>query len=643
MKLNLDEKQKATMLELVSYFARTFPRTEVIDKLKEVDKAYHMELHKEVQEESTRDKRENIEYSKRFTATDTPIVRKQVQAEVPFMENIFLSDDPIFSIAKIDIEAEDEASVTALNMKLKTDAQVGNWQLELARTILNGVKYNICAAEVHWHTKVVKRKARTMESGAALTNKSVEWSGNKIKAIDPYNLLFDISVPPHEVPESGEFLMYIEAYSQTRLANLIETLRQYETANPSEPVYLDVSEELWKTNCTENSTQDTKDNLWYEIPEITENPKQGDKPLNWLQHAGIQEVTEGSKNKVGLPGTTYIVTKAYLRVIPTSLGIKLAKDGEDGSDMLPQVWAVYIVGGTHVLAVVPETNSHGLIPVGIGTPDIDTLGIQGKHSVGCTVAIQKLIGEFLERRIASIDRTISDRAIIDTRYLDKEQFKLRVPDAKYAPNSSFKNSGKSISELYFRIPFEDATSELVSREIPFFSSLAEEANLSNASRYGQFQKGNKTPDEVRQTLANSEAPLLRRAQQLELQIFRIIKLIIQSNLLDFAEPEELQVGAQKVRFDPETLLTKSLKFRIAGGLDPLSIAMRQGVLQEIFSFAQTAPIVNQRYDLFKIFEDLYYAKGLDLERYRIPLEQQAAESNATSGQAGNVPPDASGA
>lgn len=645
MSVQLDkiaESEQSAILELVRYFARTFPRTEMIDKYKEVDKAYHMEVHKEISAESGEMKNKDIETAGRFTHIDTPIVRKQVQSEVPFMENIFLSDDPIFTIAKSDLDADSEGTVLGLNSKLKVDSQVGNWQLELSRAILNGIKYNICAAEVFWDTKVVKRKARTMESGAALTNKSVEWTGNKIRALDPYNLLFDTSVLPHEVPEDGEFLINIEAYSQTRLAKLIESIKQYQEANPSEVVYLDVSKGLWESRCTEHSSQSTQDNLWFEIPDITDNPNQGEKPLNWLQHAGYQDVGK-VEEKVGLPGTSYVVTKAYLRVIPASLGISIAKDGEAGSDMMPQVWAVYIVGENHILAVIPETNSHGLIPVGLGTPDIDTLGIQGRHSVGCTVSLQKLVGEFLERRIASIDRNISDRAIVDGRYLDINKFKQRVPDAKFTPNSAFARSNKSVAELYYQIPFRDSTTDLLTREIPFISNLAEEANLSNASRYGQFQKGNKTPDEVRQTLANSEAPLLRRAQQFELQIFRIIKLIIQSNLLDFAEPEEMDVGGETVRFDPETLLTKSLKFRLSGGLDPLSVAMRQGVLQEIFSFAQTAPVINSRYDLMKIFEDMYYAKGLDLNRYRITLEQQAAETNAGNGQSGIVPPPASGA
>lgn len=625
-KMTLDETQKNSLVGLVRYFASTFPREALIRKHKEIDQAYHMEINKEIAEESKTNKRDVEETTDRFVKSDTPLVRKQVQSEIPFMENIFLSDDPIFAVVKSGLEQEDDPQVEGINSKLRQDSQVGKWQLELSKVILSAVKYNICACEVYWDNKVIKRKARTMESGTALTTKSVEWAGNRIKALSPYNILFDTSVEPHCVAEEGEFFIHVDHLSQTRLANLIENLKQQVEADPQRDVYLDTSAEVWKLS-TANAAAHTQDNLWYEIPEVTDRPNKKGDATNWMEVAGYS--VEKGKESLGRPGTTYHLIKAYVRLIPVTLGIR--SSGDSGS--IPQVWAIYIIGGNHILAVVPETNSHGLIPVGLGTPDIDTLGIHGRSSVGCTVALQKLIGEFMERRLASIDRSISDRAIVDDRYMDTKQFKQRIPDAKYTPNSRFAaKPNLKLSDIYYPISFNDTTASLLTIEIPFLSNLAEETNLSNASRFGKFQKGNKTPDEVRETMANAEAPLLRRALQLEMQVFSVIKTILQSNLLDYAEPEE--IADQK--FDPETLLEKTLKFRIAGGLDPLAIAMKQGLLEEIFYLAQTNPLINERYDLMRLFEDLYYGKGLELSRYRIDPAQQVAGANPGGAGAGDA-------
>ena len=166
-------------------------------------------------------------------------------------------------------------------------------------------------------------------------------------------------------------------------------------------------------------------------------------------------------------------------------------------------------------------------------------------------------------------------------------------------------------------------------ELPFIMELAASTNLSNASRYGSFQKGNKTPDEVRQTMANSEAPLLRRALQLELQAFYYVKIMLQHNYVDYAQLESIaQPDGTVIEFDPHTLLSAVIKFKLAGGLDPLAVAMRQGELAAVFEMAQTIPIINQRYDLFKLFEDTFYARGLELAKYAVSPEQQAAEASA---------------
>ena len=630
--LKLTDAHKQNLLQLTKHFTASFPRDELIKRFEKLDEAYNMEVHKEVAKDAKKNKREDIEYSERFTETDLPIVRQQVQAEIPFMENIFLSDDPIFSVDRSSLNGDLEIAALGINAKIKQDSQVARWMLEMSDFILKGAKYNLAAMEVSWQTKSFFKKVRS-GSSTELEESSVEWQGNSLKSLDPYNIFFDTSVPPHKLSDQGEFAGYVEKVSHTSLSSLVADLI-VQQRDAEVPIYLDYGEDLWTSSLTSENSE-----FPYKEPSaVKENDVSKGGWATFSGDAGLN-VNKEHEKKFGKSGTHYELLTVYLRFVPLSIGIKVSEVEEE--NFIPQIWKLYIVGGRHILAAVPANNSHNLLPIAVAKPDLDNLGLKSKSSVECTINVQKLAGEFLQRRIASIDRNIGDSAIFDPKYIDGSAFTKRVPDRKVPVKSSFGVSGKALNQVYMPLPFTDSTNGLLSQEIPFLMELAQGTNLTNNSRYGKFQKGNKTPDEFRATLANSEAPLLRRALQMELQAFYFVKVMLQHNYVDYGQLEGIeQPDGTTIEFDPATLLSTVIKFRLAGGLDPLAIAMKSGELATIFEMAQTVPIINQRYDLLKIFEDTFYARGLDLTKYAVPLEQQVAEENAgtPTEQGGGNPP-----
>lgn len=618
--LKLTDTHKQNLLNLVKYFANSYPRDSINSRLEQIDKAYNMETYQEVKADARVNKKEDAEFSDRFTEVDVPLVRKQVQSEIPFMENIFLTDNPIFSVDKSKLSGEMELAASGINSKISQDSQIARWELEISDFLLKCAKYNLGALEVSWKSKSFFRK-RFSASSTNLQTTTVEWQGNAIKSIDPYNIFFDTNVNPWELASKGEFVGYVEKVSHTLLAEQVSELILLNKSGETQ-MFLDYSPELW----TKSSAVSPND-FPFKSPEII--PANVAQPAGWAtfsSEAGLQ-VDSKSTDKYGKSGTYYERMTVYVRFIPISVGLTVSEKEED--NFTPQIWKLIFIGGQHLLAAIPANNSHNLLPIALARPDYDNLGIQGKSSIECVVSMQKLAGEFMQRRIASIDRNIGDMAIIDGRYIDREVFEKRIPDRKVFTNSKFASSNKSINDIYRPIGFNDATGNLLHVELPFIMELAASTNLSNASRYGSFQKGNKTPDEVRQTMANSEAPLLRRALQLELQAFYYVKIMLQHNYVDYAQLESIaQPDGTVIEFDPHTLLSAVIKFKLAGGLDPLAVAMRQGELAAVFEMAQTIPIINQRYDLFKLFEDTFYARGLELAKYAVSPEQQAAEASA---------------
>lgn len=626
MALHLNETQKSNLLQLFKHFTSQFPREELIKRYKQLDIAYNMEVDKEIAEEAKENKKEDEEYSERFTSIDLPIVRQQVQSEVPFMENIFLTDNPIFAVDKTELTGDMEIAADGINAKIMQDSQIAGWALQISDFILKCAKYNIGMMEISWSNKSFFKK-RLSATSTELERASVEWDGNAIKSLDPYNTFFDTIVKPWEVATSGEFAGYVEKLSHTSLAALVASLINLQKSKEDE-MYLDYSEELWK----KTSSVVTSEFAFHEPSVIPQNDVSKGGWASMSTDAGL-DVNKKDSDKFGKSGSYYELVTIYIRFVPISIGIKVSDD--DATNFTPQIWKLLIVGGEHILAAIPEDNSHNLIPIAIAKPDLDNLGLQAKSSVECTISLQRLAGEFLQRRLASIDRNIGDMAIYDPQYIDGTTFTKRIPDRKIPVKSNFSKSSKSLADIYRSIGFTDSSQSLMQMEIPMLLELAQNTNLSNQARYGSFVKGNKTPDEVRQTLSNSEAPLLRRALQIENQAFYFIKVMLQHNYVDYAQLEEIaQPDGTSISFDPVTLLSTVIKFRLAGGLDPLSIAMHQGELSTVFEMAMQIPAINQRYDLLKIFQDTFYARGLNLAKYTIPLEQQTAEAVAGNGGAG---------
>lgn len=613
MALNLQEESKEALKKLVSHFGRRFERDQFVEPLEEIDRYYHMESHETM---NRKDKKEDEEYSERYEKTDLPIVREQVKSETPFYERIFLDELPIFSVARNKIRKELKAAAAGINAKIETDQTVCDWKLNLSRFLHDCAKYNLGAVSCIWDAKTY---TSFKENGQAeLATTEVQWTGNRIKYINPYNLIFDQTVDPSEVAEFGEYAGYIEFISQGNL------YQEYLKKQGNENAFINGSTELWESS----TSYQVEANLDYKIPDITKRLKKKDDETDWVEHSGVP-IKEIDFKDLGNPNRHYHVTRLYCRIIPAQLNIN---GSTKEADEKVQIWEIIIVNGSHLFYAAPVNNAHNLLPILLCQPEQDTLGIQGKSGTQCVTNIQHLSQQLMEKRLAALDRSVNDRGIFDGGIINKEQFKKRIPDGKIEARLK---GNKTLRDAYLPLDFRDNTVN-INAEIQGLQQISMRANLSNQSRTGQFVKGNKTPDEFRQTTANAEAPLLSKASQINEQVMEKLKKIIKFNLLQYGQPEELYSVVQEgaATFDPRTLLETSIEFKLAGGLSPLATAMNSGELDMLFNIAQTNPMIAQMYDIFGIFEDAFYSKGIDLEKYRMPPQPAApAQGAQVPGQA----------
>lgn len=599
------------LLELSKYYGKVFPRLDYRTKCEAIDEAYHMEMHRGVKEQVEQEEATTEDgFGRTYTDTDLPIVRAQAVAEIPFHVDLFTSEFPIFSVDKSKLPSAATPLATAINNKLGKDQTKYRWELEINKFLKSAIKYNLAALECSWDTTNVPVRKREQEAAASLKTSKETYSGIKLKCPNTYNIFWDTAVDPSEVYSKGEFAGYTEPMTRVALWELKRHLENLKEVDTDSVIYINGGDELWKsqsTNCGD---------FGYHIPDLGKSGMET-RQQDWMAEVG--GINTPGHSDVKFPGKVYNVSTLYLRVIPSDVDTFLEpKD-------VPTILKLHLVNGEHVLAIERINHPLGYIPMFFTTPELDCMGSQGKSGLECTVNLQKLATEFMTKRLDSIEEGIDGTLILDTRYLDISQLQSK----KIAvPKSNFGASQKALRDLAYRLEHRDVTTNILAQDIPFVMSLAERTNLTNNTIQGQFQKGNKTPDEFRQTLANAEAPQLERAGQIEVQVFSPLKAFIKWFLITKVEDAPVEINGEMTSQDLTQLTDDTFDFKLAGGLDPLTIAMKQGALAELFQLAQTNPLLSQRYDIVGLFNDLYYARGLDISKYAVPIPQQDAEGTA---------------
>jgi len=163
------------------------------NRLEEADRSYLRE--KDFTEENLKAKLANRAGDPtKLANVQMPLVLESVENSVGFLTNVFLTDYPIFKFVT-DPDKQDLA--LQWNTLVGEDQIYFGWAGELNQAFRNGAKYNFAPIEVDW-CRI--RRYRPVNGPGGVVLEQTLWEGNRIRAIDPYNTIFDPRVPIHQVP-----------------------------------------------------------------------------------------------------------------------------------------------------------------------------------------------------------------------------------------------------------------------------------------------------------------------------------------------------------------------------------------------------------------------------------------------------------
>lgn len=309
-----------------------------------------------------------------------------------------------------------------------------------------------------------------------------------------------------------------------------------------------------------------------------------------------------SSNKINY-SESYCVTTLYARILPVEFNLDVP------APKTPQIWKFLIVNGAHCILAERMSNAHNYLPIVFGQPIDDDLGYSTKGFTETLLPFQSTSSTLHNARIASLRRSISDRALYNPRLIKKEDINNpnpahKIPVTGLGPNQTFANA-------YYQIPFQDNVSIGYSQEVAQNINYASQAVGVNPVQQGNFVKGNKTNQQFDETMANANARQESMAICLEDSMFRPIKKMIKLNLFQFGSNGSTLAVKEKaiVDIDIAKLRQAGLEFSVSDGLLPTSKLASTDELAQAFQLISTVPMLQQGMDLPGMFVDLMEKRG----------------------------------
>ena len=544
-----------------------------------------------------------------LTNITVPVVKPQVESAVVYQASVFLTGVPIFGVVA-NAQYMDEA--LQLETTLDNHATRGGWVREFIRFFRYGDKYNFAPLEISWSSE----KTVDVSTDAAFSTtegkpSQVIWSGNKAKALDPYNTFVDPRVEPSEVYKKGEFGGYTVPISRIQLKQEISEMSDTQRVKEAFESPLQGQPSNANLNTAER----------YYVPAINDAVNMNDNytdGMNWMAWAELEP--GGKNNNAAIQyNNSYEKTVLYCKILPSEMGLNVP-----GANT-PQIWKLIIVNHSIIIHAERQTNAHGYIPILIGVPNDDGLSYQTKSLAEDAEPFQNLATALMTSIIASRRRAISDRALFDPSRVLAAHINSDNPSAKIPVRPSA--YGKNISESVYQFPYREDQASMSMQQIKELIGMANTLAGQNPARQGQFVKGNKTKQEFQDVMNNANGTDQLVAMLLESQVFTPFKLIVKLNILQY-QGSSTEYSREKeipVDIDPVALRKAVLEFKISDGLVPSDKIIDADAWATSIQVMGSSPQIGAGYNMAPAFSYLMKLKGANLKQFEKSPEQQAFE------------------
>ena len=495
------------------------------------------------------------------------VAKAHVEAAVAFMSQTITVDDGIWSA---NTDPTRIAQANAIADRLRLDAQSFSHMQELATAFRHGFICNLGGVFVEWSDNPVQALASDIDTGA-VSPTLVPRAGNVLRPVDPFNVILDTRVAPHNMYRDGEFAGYITVMPRTKV---FDRLRLGEWSLPECCADYDPYEPLRGSFSSD-----------YMLPPDS----RGDD----------------------IRGEDVIVL--YARVFPALFGLS--------SETSPSVWKFTMLGASRTIVAAEPTDSIYL-PVCLFEFDTETPYNINGSLVSQLIACQRFISFVfsgyqmtLLKNIAGGAKLVAD-SVVDISRISKAAMLGGVIQATIAdPDKRLTDYVADLSAPVDlrNIPQDiDLALEMMQRIFPT-DMLQQVANLERATQYqaaATVQAGNK-----RNVLV---------ASSIDSQMMAPLRQLMVDNILRNVQSLEIVGEDGQRRVVPTTDFDLAeLRFVVSDGLSGLDKLGAAESLQQAISNMLQMPQVLQGFDVYGAINYVLRLRGSNVDFNQFKLQAQA--------------------
>lgn len=498
----------------------------------------------------------------KVTDTVLPLTIAQLDEAVTFFLSVIAPDDGIYSA--IAVREKQELAKAFANLMNKNAKTFGHYR-HMARAMFEMMKYNFGALIVEWRNITGKRIGNAADGNPKIET-SIVFSGNAVEIADVYNLIYDISINPIDLPVKGEFFALIDMKTSFRVRKMqadkeIFGIDRFISHTGSERVYY-VTRPVVTTNHSTRGNTSGRTN-WTEV-----------------LSAGVEQEV-----RVGIEEVTY-----YGWINPKDFGLSRADEF--------QIWRFTMMADKYIVAAEELTNAHGMLPINIGMPWEDGFDTQTKSyaehlapyqrfasfqiNVHQRSARKKLYGVtfYNQRIIPNLDDSDMQSSKIPVKPPGQD-FDIRKAVFQFNDGPDTQNTMSDIA----------AMDELMQKILPT-DLLKQIASLERATQY-----------QAAATVQGGNRRNLKIAKIINIQCFEGVRKMQMYNIFQFQESVEmLDPNGKLTEINPAEFRDSNLEFDISDGLkgiDKLSIIE---LFKDTINMLLQSPTMQERVDIIAIID-----------------------------------------
>jgi len=530
--------------------------------------------------------------------TKLPLVWAQLRDTLAYCMELFAPDNSIFEGQG---KPTQQAAVNALVNLINENSQRFAYYPELSKFIWDAFKYNLGMMRVEWENQYGVKFSEG-DTGTPEVSHGVVWKGNKLTAVDLYNFLWDLSVPPIELYKRGEFCAEVDMVTQHRIARMAEFDELYDVHR-----FID---------------NNTAVKRYYRAHPIvrSEIPSSEDTATNWVS------ILSGATDLNLSPGVELVYLYIWLR--PKEFGLSAV-----GDDDRYTLYRITIANAEYITRTDELVAAHSMLPFVGASPNADNLEFFQQKSFSEILTPMQTFASYLLNihRKASVKQTygitVYDPRILDLGDVPNDDVVWRAPMKQTSPKD------KKPADALANFTDSPVQTDKLLRDVEVIKKIMQDILPSN--RLQQVADLDRATEFQSQAVVQSgDRTSLLTARTINSQGLIPMRFMIIANIYQNQETVELTNADGSVsEINPSELRKLGIEFVIGTGLRGLDRLTLVNLIKDVINRLIQSPAASEQIDILGLVN--YWATlagdDFDLNQFRLqpaapPGEEQQQET-----------------